>query len=288
MIRAEKADYAVALMCRVLGVSRSGYYAWLKRGPSRREVENRELVVHIRKAFRLSRGTYGSHRIRAELNASGFKVGRHRVARLMRQEGLQGFRKKRYRSTTDSSHDKRVAPNLLNRRFQVEKPNTVWAADITCYRTGEGWLYLAVILDLYSRRVVGWAMGSSMRKDLVLQALEMALNRRRPAAGLLHHSDRGSQYASEEYRKRFEEHGIVQSMSRAGDCWDNAVVESFFSTVEAELESRSTWTTREAARTAIHEYIEVFYNRRRRHSFLGYLSPADYERLANTTATGAA
>ncbi len=288
MIRAEEANYPVALMCRVLGVSRSGYYAWLRRSPSRREVENRELAVHIRKVYRLSRGTYGSHRIRAELQARGFRVGRHRVARLMRLEGLQGRRKRRYRSTTDSSHGQKVAPNLLDRRFEVGQRDRVWAADITCYWTTEGWLYLAVILDLYSRRVVGWAMDGTMRTDLVLGALEMALIRRRPPSGLLHHSDQGSQYASEAYRKRLEEHEIVQSMSRRGNCWDNAVVESFFSTVEAELESRSTWTTRDAARTAIHEYIEVFYNQRRRHSHLGYLSPAEYERLANSRPADAA
>jgi len=288
VIQAEKANYPVAMMCRVLGVSRSGYYAWQSRFRSRRELENEEVLVHIRDVYRMNRGAYGSPRVHAELKARGFTIGRHRVARLMRKEGIRGRRRKRFQRTTDSAHGFEVAPNLLERRFDVDRPDRVWAADLTCLRTGEGWLYLAVILDLYSRRVVGWAMAANMRTELVLRALEMALVQRRPGPGLMHHSDRGSQYASEVYARRLREKGIVQSMSRVGDCWDNAVVESFFSTLEAELEARSQWRTREAAQVAVHEYIEVFYNRRRRHSHLGYLSPAQYEKLANSTPEEAA
>ncbi len=276
------------MMCEVLDVTRSGYYAWEKRPPSKHQLTDEELLVHIRDAFRRSRGTYGSPRIYAELKERGLNVGRHRVARLMRQDGLQARRKKRYRRTTNSEHGLPVAPNLLERRFDVSEPNAVWAADLTSLWTQEGWLYLAVILDLYSRRVVGWAMDDNMRKELALKALEMALKQRRPPPGLMHHSDQGSQYASRAYREALTAADAVCSMSRRGDCYDNAVVESFFSTLEAELEDRCYWETRESARMAIHEYIEVFYNRRRRHSYIGDVSPADYERIAEATAAEAA
>lgn len=288
MINAEKAAYPVGIMCRTLGLSRSGFYAWRQRGLSTREQIDEELLVHIRDAFRRNRGTYGSPRIQAELKRNGIEAGRHRVARLMRSNGIQARRRGRYQSTTDSAHAMPVAPNLLERRFDVEAADKVWAADITCLWTGEGWLYLAVILDLFSRRVVGWAMDEHMRQELALSALHMALKQRCPAVGLLHHSDRGSQYASVAYRSALEAAGIVCSMSRRGDCYDNAVVESFFGTLQSELEARSTWSTRDAARVAIHEYIEVFYNRKRSHSYLGYLSPAEYERIAQHAASVAA
>jgi len=284
MIFAEKANFPVTMMCRLMRVSRSGFYAWLKRGVSQREKANERLLVHIRDAFRRSRGTYGSPRIVVELRARGLSVGHNRVARLMQQDGLQGRRKKRFRATTDSNHDLAVAPNLLDRQFEVHSPDSVWVADITCLWTDEGWLYLATVLDLFSRRVVGWAMDDNMRKELALRALEMAIKQRKPAHGLLHHSDQGSQYASKEYRDALTAAGIVCSMSRRGECYDNAVAESFFSTLEAELESRCKWHSRLAAKTAIHDFIEVFYNRQRRHSHIGNVSPDEYERTRLTAA----
>lgn len=280
MIRAEKASFPVVLMCDALGVKRSSYYAWEQRPDSEHGRADEKLLVHIRDVFRRSRGTYGSPRVHAELNETGIETGRHRVARLMREHGLQARRPKRYRPTTDSGHGLPVAQNLLERRFDVESPNCVWVADLTCLWTHEGWLYLAVVLDLFSRRVVGWSMDDNMRKELALKALKMAMGQRRPAAGLMHHSDQGSQYASGAYRAALDAAGAVCSMSRRGDCYDNAVAESFFSTLEAELEERCRWETREAARLAIYDYIEAFYNTRRRHSYLGKISPAAYERMA--------
>jgi transposase InsO family protein len=206
----------------------------------------------------------------------------------MREHGLQARRPKRYRNTTDSEHSLPVAPNLLERRFDAEAPNRVWVADITCLWTHEGWLYLAVVLDLFSRRVVGWAMDDNMRKELALKALGMAIGQRRPAAGLMHHSDRGSQYASAAYRAALDTAGALCSMSRRGDCYDNAVAESFFSTLEAELEGRCRWETLEAARLAVFDYIEAFYNTRRRHSYLGKISPAAYEKATQEAKSVAA
>ena len=288
MIRAEKASFPVTIMCNALGVKRGSYYAWERRPNAERERSEDELVVHIRDVFRRSRGTYGSPRVHAELNETGVEVGRHRVARLMREHGLQARRPKRYRNTTDSEHSLPVAPNLLERRFDAEAPNRVWVADITCLWTHEGWLYLAVVLDLFSRRVVGWAMDDNMRKELALKALGMAIGQRRPAAGLMHHSDRGSQYASAAYRAALDTAGAVCSMSRRGDCYDNAVAESFFSTLEAELEGRCRWETLEAARLAVFDYIEAFYNTRRRHSYLGKISPAAYEKATQEAKSVAA
>lgn len=274
-------------MCDALGVSRSGYYAWsARKGLSRREESNRVLLTEIREVFRLGRGTYGSPRVFQELRCRGRRVGKNRVQHLMRQEGLQAVVRRRYRRTTRSDHDLPVAPNLLDRHFEADRPNRSWATDITYVWTLEGWLYLAVVIDLFSRRVVGWSMADHMKTDLVMNALTMALGNRLPEGELLHHSDRGSQYASFRYQKALDHHGITCSMSRAGDCLDNAVVESFFGTLKSELIHRQTWTTRDSARAGIHEYIEVFYNRVRRHSTLGYRTPAEFE--ADYAEVGAA
>ena len=287
-IAVEKAFYPVTVLCRVLQVARSGFYAWLHRPPSSRDKANTRLQVAIRAAHARSRGTYGSPRVHFELGVQGFTAGRNRVARQMRQMGLMGRRPKRFRHTTDSNHIQPVAANHLQRQFAVEQPNRVWVTDITYIWTREGWLYLAVILDLFARRVVGWSMAGHLRTELVLEALRMALGRRLPEAGLLHHSDRGCQYASTAYRQLMDEQDIVCSMSRKGNCWDNAVCESFFSTLKGELIEPETWMTRQAVRHAIAEYIECFYNTERRHSSLGYRSPAEHERIYATMTAKAA
>lgn len=276
-IEEEKAHYPVSVMCRVLDVSRSGFYAWRTRRPSSRATQDEALACEIAAAHRRSRGTYGSPRVHAELRANGRLVGRKRVARIMRRVGLAGLTRRRYRCTTDSNHRQPVAKNLVKRQFDVQAPNHVWVADITYVWTWEGWLYLAVIVDLFSRRVVGWAVADHMRTELVLEALARATGERQPAACLIHHSDRGTQYASDHYRHVLGEHDITCSMSRRGNCWDNAVVESFFATLKAELIERQPWPTRRQAQLAIHEYIASFYNQRRRHSYLGYLTPNGYE-----------
>ena len=270
----------MVLMCRVLEVKRSGYYAWRSRGPSARQAANTELVAQIEEVHAWSRRTYGSPRMREELGARGIACGRHRLARLMREHGIRPKQKRRFQVTTDSSHGRPVAENHLGRQFQVEKPNTVWAGDITYIPTAQGWLYLAVVLDLASRRVVGWSMRENLEREGVLDALGMALEQRRPTAGLLAHSDRGSQYASADHQELLAKHGIRCSMSRKGDCWDNAVVESFFATLKTELLDQEIFRTRAQARAEIFEYIEVWYNRQRRHSTLGYVSPAEFERNA--------
>ena len=276
-IEAEKAAYPVTLMCRILRVSRSGFYAWNKRTESARARSDRALVVDIKAAHRTSRGIYGSPRLHRELVAQGHTVGRGRVARLMRENHVRGKRRRRFRITTQSNHHHPVAPNTLARQFAVTRPNVAWVGDITYVWTLEGWLYLCVILDLYSRRVVGWAMSERINQALTLRALSMALQAREPGPGLLHHSDRGSQYAANDYRKLLQARGITCSMSRKGNCWDNAVAESFFATLKVEFIHESLFRTRSQATTEIFEYIEVFYNRMRRHSFLGYLSPQEFE-----------
>ncbi len=265
------------LMCRVLEVTRSGFYAWREREPSARARKDQRLRIEIRAIHRKTCGRYGSPRIHDELRSRGERVSRKRVARLMRVEGLRGKKKRRFRVTTNSDHAYPVAPNLLDRKFDVEEvpgPDRVWVADITYVPTREGWLYLAVVLDLASRLVVGWSMGETLETRLAMGAVEMALQRRRPAPGLLHHSDRGVQYASNEYRELLEEQKARVSMSRKGNCWDNAVAESFFATVEIELIEDADWHTRNEARSAIFDFVEVWYNRQRRHSSLGYLTPA--------------
>ena len=278
-IAAEKATYPIRLLCRVLAVSPSGYYAWRARPESTRSRADVGLCHAIRVAHTASRGRYGSPRLHRAVRASGHRVGRNRVIRLMRSEGLRARPRRRFRVTTDSAHAWPVPANLVQRHFRPAAPNRTWAADITYLETTTGWAYLAVVLDLYSRRVVGWAVRPTLRTDLVCAALHLALGRRQPAAGLVHHSDRGTQYASADYQRLLTAHGITPSMSRRGNCWDNAVVESFFSTLKQELEP-ARWPTVAAATTAIATYIESFYNPVRLHSTLGYQSPNSFEAAA--------
>lgn len=275
-IEEQRVAFPVRKLCEMLSVSPAGFYA-SKRPPSRRAKDNAELAAAIRAIFAESHRRYGAPRVRAELLARGRKVSLNRVARIMRELGLRARRKRRFVPTTDSKHAMPVAPNVLERDFTIDAPNKVWVTDITYVWTREGWLYLAAILDLYSRRVVGWSMSESLSREIALDALDMALRSRRPSEGLLHHSDRGSQYASGDYQTALAERGIRCSMSRKGDCWDNAVAESFFATLKTELVNEADYETRAEARSAIFEYLEIFYNRRRRHSSLGYLSPESYE-----------
>ena len=275
-IAAERAQHSVALLCRVLRVSTSGFYAWLQRPPSARARADAALTAEIRAIHQESRRTYGAPRVRAELRARGQAVARKRVARLMRTAGLAGRGRRPFRRTTIA--DPAVqAPDLVQRQFRPAAPDRLWLADITYVRTWEGWLYLAVILDAYSRRIVGWALADHLRTELATAALRMALATRRPGPGLIHHSDRGCQYTAAAYAALLDAHGIAQSLGRPGTCWDNAVPESFFATLKVELVYRHVWPTKREARTAIFEFIEGFYNRRRRHSTLGYLSPIDFE-----------
>lgn len=280
-IEHHRSEFAVKLMCRVLKVTRSGYYAWRKRRPSARAQRKERLRVEVRAIYRMRHGRYGSPRVHAELQARGEHVSRKQVARLMREEGLKGKKRRRFRTTTNSAHTHPVAANVLDRKFSVEEiggPNRAWAADITYVPTREGWLYLAIVLDLGSRLVVGWSMGETLESSLAVNALEMALQRRRPGEDLLHHSDRGVQYASYEYRALLEGQKAVVSMSRKGNCWDNAVAESWFATLEIELIEGADWHTRTEARRAIFEFVEVWYNRQRRHSSLEYLTPAEFDK----------
>ncbi len=273
-------QFPVALMCRVLGVSRSGFYAAQHRPVSQRAHADQRLRLEIRVIHHRSRATYGSPRIHAELRAQGVRCSRKRVARLMQVDGLRAKVHRRFRTTTNSNHAHAIAPNHLARRFAVTEVaalNLVWASDITYVPTREGWLYLAVILDLASRRVVGWSMQPTLAQSLTIDALAMALRQRCPSPGVMHHSDRGVQYAATNYQALLADHGMTPSMSRKGDCYDNAVVESFFATLEWELIENADWHTRAQARTAIFKYIEVWYNRQRRHSTLGYISPVAYE-----------
>jgi putative transposase len=278
-IEAEKACFPVRLLCETLEVSRSGFYASRKRKPSQRAREDSRLLPRVRASYQRSSQTYGSPRIHQDLKEDGVRVSRKRVARLMREEGIAAHIPKRFRKTTDSKHDHPVASNILDRRFSaLERPNQVWACDITYVWTWQGWVYLAVVMDLFSRRIVGWKAGDHMRTELVIEALNMALGQRCLDGGtLLHHSDRGSQYASRTYQELLEANGIECSMSRKGDCWDNAVVESFFGTLKCELILRRSWSTRRAVVEAIGEYIELFYNSHRRHSSLGFKSPNQFE-----------
>lgn len=269
----------VKLMCAAMGVSRSGYYAWRKRRPSARELANRQLLAAIRAVYEANRQVYGYRRVYRALVAKQVACSRNRVARLMRQAGLRARRYRRYHVTTQSRHRRPVAPNLLARRFTAPAPNRKWVSDITYVRTFQGWLYLAVVLDLFSRHVVGWAMEPYLNDRLTLKALQMAFSRRRPPEGLLHHSDRGGQYASRDYRALLHDHQALASMSRAGNVYDNAPMESFFASLKSELIYRRTYPNRKQAKADIFEYIEVFYNRQRLHSTLNYQSPAKFEFL---------
>jgi len=287
-IQAEKAKHSVPRLCKLLNVSRSGFYASRMRGPSKRDLEDARLGTLVVAAHRLGRGSYGSPRILDELREQGELVGRRRIARLMKERGLMGEVKKKWRHPPGAITIDPCEPNKLDRDFTARAPNRLWASDITYVRTWEGWLYLAVVIDLFSRRVVGWSMQSHMRTDLVLDALTMAVGQRLPDPGLLAHSDRGSQYTSFNYQSALKSHGIECSMSGRGNCWDNAVVESFFGSLKQELVYRRSWPTRVEAAAAIHEYIEVFYNRVRRHSTLGGKSPAAFEALYDHKAAQAA
>jgi len=265
-------------MCRLLGVSSSGYYVWQHRPPSAREQADHVLLEHIHAIHEQSRGTYGAPRILAELREEGVRCGQKRVARLMRQAGLEGAHRRRRRRTTVQDPAVAPAPDLVVREFVADRPDRLWVADITYVRTWAGWLYLAVVLDVFSRRVAGWAMADHLRTDLVLDALNMAIWNRRPQSGLVHHSDRGCQYTSLAFGRRLREAGIVPSMGSRGDAYDNALAESFFATLETELLMRQSFPNRGAARLAIFDYIEGFYNTHRRHSSLDQLSPATFER----------
>jgi putative transposase len=275
-------SFPVDVCCDVLGVSRSGYYARLRRPPSARARRREQLAAQVARVHEQNRGVYGSPRVCAALNARGERVCENTVAGIMRERRIRArARRKFVPKTTDGRHRQPVADNVLGRQFDAPLPDRKWAADITYVRTDEGWLYLAAVIDLCSRRVVGWSMADHMEADLVADALRMALARRRPDAGLLHHSDRGSQYASDDYQHLLASHGITCSMSGKGDCWDNAVMESFWATLEAELVHPEHYATREQARRSIFEYIEVFYNRQRLHSSLGYVSPETFEATLN-------
>ena len=279
-IEAEKANHEVSILCSVLLVRRSGYYAWRSRGESARELQDQKLVVEIRAVFEEKKRRYGSPRVCRELRDRGIQVCRHRVARLMCEQQLQARPRRKYVSTTDSRHDLPTPPNVLDRKFTIDAPDRVWAGDVTFLPTREGWLYLAVLLDLYSRRVVGWAMSERNDESLTLAALRMAIDQRQPEPGLVHHSDRGTTYASGTYQDVLAKHGMVCSMSRKGNCWDNAVVESFFSTLDIECAGGEPFPSRAAARREVTSYILGFYNPTRLHSFLGYVSPMEFERAA--------
>jgi putative transposase len=278
MISAEKASTPVSVCCRLLGVSRSGYYDWERRAPSDRALTDAFLIEKIREIWAENRKVYGSPRIHADLRLRyGIRVARKRVERLMRQGGISGLQRRKRGRTTISVPGVRVADDLVERRFRPQAPDLLWIADLTYLRTWEGWLYLAAVQDAYSRRIVGWSMADHMRSELVVDALEMAVARRRPAPGLIHHSDQGSQYVSLAFGQAARDAGIARSMGSKGDCYDNAVAESFFATLKKELVNRRSWPTRRELSSEVFEYIEAFYNRTRRHSTLGYLSPADYE-----------
>jgi transposase InsO family protein len=265
-------------MCQVLEVSENGYYNWSKRGKSKRKREDEELAERIEDAYRQHGGKYGSPRIHAALKTQGVHCGRKRVARLMREKDLYARRRRRKARTTNSRHRFSIAPNLLKRDFAADAPNKKWVADITFIETREGWLYLSGVLDTYSRKIVGWSMDKQHDTTLVETALQMALQKRHPAAGLIHHSDRGSEYASTRYQTLLQQHDIQASMSGKGDCYDNAMMESFWATLKEECCGNTIFATREEAKTAIFSYIEVDYNRKRLHSSLGYMSPVDYEK----------
>ena len=276
-IRAHQEEFRIRSMCRVLAVSHSGYYAWRDRSLSRRAQSNRELVVEIGRVHAAARGVYGALKTWQQLRVQGIRCGQHRVARLRRLHGIQATRRRRFKVTTPSRRGQWIAPDLVHRRFATPAPNRVWVGDVTCVATREGWLYVAVLIDLYSRKVVGWSMSDRINQTLVLRALHMAIVTRQPAPGLIHHTDRGAIYTAQEYRTLLAAHGMAASMGRTGDCYDNAVAESFFSTVKNELTIEQRYASRRDAQTALFEYIEVFYNRQRIHQTLGYRSPQHVE-----------
>ncbi|PXV73414.1 transposase InsO family protein [Nitrosomonas eutropha] len=280
-IKQHQGEFTVLSMCRFLQVSQSAYYDWLHRIPSFREREDEQLSSIVKKLFKKSRNTYGTRRLKIAMSHQGRSVGRRRISRLMKEAGLACKTKRRFKATTHSKHELPIAPNYLDRQFSIDQINQVYVGDLTYIHTLEGWLYLAVVIDLFSRQVVGWSMAAHMKTQLVNDALQMAIWKRKPDKGLLWHTDRGSQYASESHRQLLKQHGIQQSMSRKGNCWDNAVSESFFHTLKIELIHHQTFHSREEAKQAVFEYIEVFYNRERLHSANGYISPVDFELQQN-------
>ena len=288
LVDAEKAHYPVWVLCDALDVSRSGFYAWKKRPPAARVASDEKLAVEIAATHTKSKRRYGSPRIHRALRKRGIRVGRKRVARVMREKGIVGRQKQRFRRTTDSNHANPIAPNLVARDFAPAAPNKLWAGDVTYIATSEGWAYLAVLLDLFSRRVVGWAISANNDTALALAALQRAVRGRHfVPAGLLHHTDRGSPYASDDYRKALTSHGMIASMSRKGDCWDNAPSESFFATLRAELVDDERYPTLHVAETSIGDYIENFYNVERLHSTLDYVSPIEFELKARVAMIAA-
>jgi putative transposase len=283
-IACEKANHPIAMLCRVLGVSSSGYYAWRTRGPSARAQADAALLTRIRTAHEESRGTYGAPRIQADLRAAGVRCSRKRVARLLRGAGLVGCHRRRFVVTTQRAATTSPTPDRVQRQFVASAPNRLWSADITAIPTWDGFLYLAVVLDVFSRKIVGWAMADHLRTELVLDALAMAIGTRRPAAGVIHHSDHGSQYTAVAFGERCRLAGVLPSLGSVGDCYDNAITESFFATLECELLARQHFPSLAAARLAVFDFIEGFYNTHRRHSALGYQSPAAFEREAAACA----
>lgn len=275
-----KETYPIERLCRVLAVTSRGFRAWRNRPMSQRQRVDMQLLAHIREAYRLSLKTYGRPRMVEELRDMGFAVGHRRIGRLMRDNGIKAVRTRKYKATTNSNHNYNIAPNLLDRNFTADAPNQKWAVDISYIWTREGWLYLAVVMDLHSRRIIGWAVSNRMKRDLAIRALQMAITLRRPPKGCIHHSDRGSQYCSRDYQKLLKKHSFEASMSGKGNCYDNAVVETFFKTLKAELIWRNAWQTRKQVQMALFNYINGFYNPKRRHSTLGGLSPMAFEKKA--------
>lgn len=268
-------------MCDLFAVSRAGFYAWLKRPESQRKRENKRIGALIKESFERSRQTYGYRRVCKDLQAQNENCGESRVARLMKQEGFRAKARRKFKVTTDSKHTKPIHENILQRQFNAAKPNQRWVSDITYIPTMEGWLYLAVFMDLYSRRIVGWSMSNRLQESLVIDAMRMSLFRRKIKSSLLLHSDRGSQYASDNFQKLLRENSINCSMSRKGNCWDNAAMESFFHSLKTECVNHENFKTRDEAKKIIFDYIEVFYNKQRRHSYLNYVSPENYEKLTS-------
>ena len=282
-IHRRRYQHSVRKMSRLLRVSRRGYYDWCQRGESARDRRDRALLQHIRRIHLESKGVYGARKVHRQLLDEGELCGRHKVARLMRKDGLKGCPKRRFRHIPGASPSQPVAANLLKQNFYASRANERWVADITLIATRQGWLYLAVVMDLYSRRIVGWSMKQHTGRELVMEALTMALGNRQPDGSLIHHSDRGPQYTSEDFRSLLETHNIECSMSAKGSCYDNAAVESFFSLLKRERVRRQTYATREQAKADIFDYIECFYNRKRKHSYLGYISPVQFEQRSMGT-----
>lgn len=277
VIDAEKAEFPIECLCAAVGVSPSGYYAWKTRTPSRRQHDDMVYLAHIRSLFKASNGTYGSPRMHEDLKEEGLTIGKRRTARLMRDNNLKARQKTRFKRTTDSNHNGPIADNLLAQDFTCDAPDQKWGVDISYIWTAEGWLYLAIVLDLYSRRIIGWSVSNRMKKGLAMEALQRAIALRQPPPGVIHHSDRGSQYCSGDYLKLLAKHKFKISMSGKGNCYDNAMVETVFKTIKSELIWRTSFATRRQAEKAIGQYIDGFYNPRRRHSSLGYQSPLRFE-----------